>query len=56
MTVTYQRVAKRGKDGTDGYMYLHHFGTGWQHLIFYNHASAQKFAEREGARFTGPQT
>ena len=52
--LTYQRAARRAKDGHDGVLYLHHFGTGWQHLIFSNHDAARDFALKEGARFAGP--
>lgn len=42
--LTYRRIAITNKDGWNGYLYLHHFGTGWQELVFKTHDDAVKFA------------
>jgi hypothetical protein len=46
----YVRKASRAKDGQDGVLYFHHFGTGSQELIFQDHGAAAKFAKAETAR------
>lgn len=52
-SVSFIRAAHPSRDipGT-GYVYLHHFGTGHQELVFPTHEAAQTFAEREGARYS----
>ena len=42
--LTYRRIAITNKDGWNGYLYLHHFCTGWQELVFKTHDDAVKFA------------
>jgi hypothetical protein len=43
-TVTYRRPARKVNDGYDGFLYLEHFGTGYQELVFSSHEAAQKYA------------
>ena len=38
-----------------GFVYLHHFGTGHQELVFTTHQDAAKFAEREECKLTQPK-
>jgi len=45
-TLKYVRVAKAAKDGYDGFLYMHHWATGWQELIFATHELANKFLEK----------
>lgn len=42
-TLAYIRVATERKDGKDGVLYLHHFVTGFQELIFDTHEHAARF-------------
>ena len=42
------RVAVKNKDASDGLLYLHHFGTGCQELIFHSKDHADSFAKAEG--------
>lgn len=42
-TLSYIRVAIEKKDGRNGVLYLHHFVTGFQELIFDTHEHAKKF-------------
>ena len=46
------KEATEAKDGSDGLMYCHHWGTGWQHLIFQSDEEASEWIkginEREG--------
>lgn len=37
-----------------GFEYFHHFGTGYQGLIFTSHEAARKFSLREGCGYSGP--
>lgn len=44
-TLTYVKRATKNANGLqDGYVYMHHFGTGWQELVFSTHENANKFA------------
>ena len=43
-TLNYVRIARKQTDGADGFLYIHHFGTGWQFLIFASHEKAAEFA------------
>ena len=45
---TYVRVAHKEKDNADGFIYLHHFGTGWEELIFPTHEAAATFKTKQG--------
>ncbi len=48
-TLTYRKRARKGVDHTtDGVVYVHHFGTGFQELVFTDHASAARFAAANG--------
>jgi hypothetical protein len=51
-TLTYVRVARKAKDGQDGFIYLHHWGTGWQELIYSSHEAAKKAQERMNKKAT----
>ena len=52
-TLTYTKRARKGIDHvTEGVVYVHHFGTGWQELVFSDHASAARFAQRLDLTFT----
>ena len=37
------KEATEAKDGTDGLMYCHHWGTGFQNLIFKSHEEASEW-------------
>ena len=50
MTVSFLRKAHAGRDGRDGVLYRHGFGTGYQDLVFANHGEALKFANSVGAK------
>jgi hypothetical protein len=55
-TLTYRKRARKGIDHTsDGVIYVHHFGTGWQELVFTDHATAERFARANGAEFRRDQ-
>lgn len=41
-TLIYQRVAMKAKDGANGFIYLHTWGTGYQQLIFPSHEAANE--------------
>ena len=51
-TLTYHRVSKN-KD-QPGFEYIHHFGTGYQELIFTTHTAARKFSLSENCAYSGP--
>jgi len=52
MTLTYRQRARKGITHTDdGVVYIHHFGTGWQELVFPDHEAAQRFAEVNGCEY-----
>ena len=52
MTLTYRGKARKGVNHTDdGVVYLHHFGTGFQELVFPDHAAAASFAKTSGCEF-----
>ena len=36
-----------------GFIYLHHFGTGNQELVFNTHKQAKQFADVENCTYTG---
>lgn len=44
-TFIFLRIAKQKVDGYAGVLYLHHFGTGWQELIFTSHEAAKGFEQ-----------
>mgnify|MGYP000432078952 CR=1 FL=1 len=46
-TVTYVREAKKRSDGSDGLLFVHRWGTGYQELIFPTRQAAQDFEDRE---------
>jgi hypothetical protein len=49
-TLTYRRVARKGVDWpAPGVIYLDHFGTGWQELVFKDHEHAKRFVAAKGA-------
>ena len=50
-SLTYVRVAHASKEVHPGVVYLHHFGTGWQELVFGSHAKADKFRDGFKERF-----
>lgn len=37
-----------------GMSYLHHWGSGWQELVFASHAKARAFATANNLRFDAP--
>lgn len=45
-TLNYVRKATQKKDGCDGFLYIHHWPTGWQELIFASHKLANKFLKK----------
>lgn len=51
MTLTYRRKASKYSDGSDGYLYAHHFGTGFQELVFGSHEQARRFAASENCEY-----
>ena len=42
-TLNYLRAATVKLDGADGFLYIHHWATGWQELVFQSHAAAARF-------------
>ena len=42
-TLTYIKELK-GSKREYGLLYIHHFGTGWQELVFQSHQQAEQFA------------
>jgi hypothetical protein len=42
------------KTTNSGFEYFHHFGTGYQELIFSSHEAARKLSLREGCGYSGP--
>ena len=55
-TLTYRRRARKGVDHTsDGVLYVHHFGTGFQELVFADHAAAARFAAANGCELRPAQ-
>ena len=48
--LNYLRAATVKLDGADGFLYIHHWATGWQELVFQSHeAAAQYIAARQNA-------
>lgn len=45
-TLNYVRVANAKKDGYDGFLYIHHWPSGWEELIFASHTLANKFINK----------
>jgi hypothetical protein len=53
-SLTFKKRVRKNIDHTDdGVMYLHHFGTGWQELVFPDHMAAKQFAEEAGCEYKG---
>lgn len=53
-TLAYRKVARKGIDHiTEGVIYLHHFGSGFQELVFSDHAAAARFAQTTGCTLLG---
>jgi hypothetical protein len=51
-TLTYRAVAHKGINHIcDGVIYLHYFGTGWQELVFSDHAAAKAWALRTHSEY-----
>jgi hypothetical protein len=49
MKLIYVKRARKGIDHVEaGFIYRHHFGTGWQQLVFSSHEAAARFAEHNG--------
>lgn len=48
--LNYVRIAYKAKDGHDGFLYLHSWGTGIQALIFGSHEAADRFIEKDNQR------
>lgn len=48
-TLTYVRRAIKSKDGADGVLYYHAWGTGNQELVFASHEAAEQWAAHESA-------
>lgn len=46
-TLRYIRVARKAKDGYNGFLYIHHWATGAQELVFPTHDDAREFVRRE---------
>jgi len=44
-TLSYWRVARKQKDGENGFLYIHKWATGHQQLIFPTHEAAERFRE-----------
>lgn len=44
--LAFKRIATEKKDGKNGFLYFHHFGTGWQELIFDSHEAAKEYATK----------
>lgn len=56
-TLVYTKRARKGVDHTvDGVVYVHHFGSGWQELVFRDHLCAARFAEANTLILTAPHT
>jgi hypothetical protein len=51
-TLQYVREAKKGKDGADGLLYIHHWKTGYQELIMVSEAHADAFGKAEQVAVT----
>ena len=44
--LVYKAIAHKNiNHTTDGVIYVHHFGTGYQELVFADHAAATRFAQ-----------
>jgi len=43
-SLTYLRIATKSRDGADGFLYRHDFGTGYQELVFASHDKASEWA------------
>ena len=48
--LTYQRIARKSKDGASGYVYIHGFDGGAQQLIFRTKDAANKFLKHRHRR------
>jgi hypothetical protein len=42
-TINYLRAATVKVDGADGFLYIHHWATGWQELVFQSHEAAAQY-------------
>jgi hypothetical protein len=54
--LTYKAVARKSVNHiSDGVIYIHSFGTGFQELVFVNHAAAARFANQTGCELSAPK-
>ena len=42
-TLNFVRVARESKDGSNGFIYIHSWATGWQELIFSSKEDAESW-------------
>ena len=55
-TLSYVRKVRKKIDHlADGVLYMHHFGTGFQELVFANHDAARKHAQASLCEYKGPR-
>ena len=55
-TLIYRRKVRKNVDHiNDGLLYLHHFGTGWQELVFGTHEAARRFADNNDCEYKGQE-
>lgn len=55
-TLSYVRKVRKNVDHvTDGVLYVHHFGTGFQELVFASHDAAWKHAQASSCEYRGPR-
>ena len=45
-TLGYVRIATKAKDGQAGLLYIHHWATGYEHLIFRSKADADNYERK----------
>ena len=52
--LTYRKIARKSTEGVRGVVYLHHFITGFQELVFSSHQKAQQWAHESGIVYQQP--
>lgn len=53
-TLRYMRPAKKRTDGAEGELYIQHWPTGWDELVFASHEKAKSWCEARGVEYFPP--
>lgn len=52
--LTYIRLAKKTKDGSAGFLYMHIWKSGWEELVFKSHEQAREWAKKINIPYQKP--